>query len=324
VVRWPGYEFFSTQINTLPDDRQTVPDGKLFQMKKLITITILLGFLLPAGSSSAATIKVTWDPNLVVRGGVVTIQVLCPVKLMAADAALGNERFPLLPAGDSSWIALVGVSTKRKDPSLPVDLTLFPAKGGPPYRIRADLMIRQPVPGKRKAQELALPAGMVDLTEKRIRQVRADNRSLGDSLGTRTRERFWSEGFITPVEGRVSTRFGKGRVLNGKRRSPHSGVDIAAKKGVPVKASNGGKVLLAYDFYLSGKTVVVDHGWGVCTIYGHMDSIEVREGQWIERGQSIGTVGTTGRATGPHLHFGAFIRGVKVDPLKLISATKGL
>ena len=134
-------------------------------LRKFLVITCLLGFLLPVGSSSAATIRVTWDPNLVVRGGVVPIQVLCPVKLMAADAALGNERFPLLPTGDSSWVALIGVSTKRKDPSLPIDLTLFPAKGGPPYRIRADLMIRQLVPGKRKIQVLALPAGMVDLTE---------------------------------------------------------------------------------------------------------------------------------------------------------------
>ncbi|MDF1535922.1 MAG: M23 family metallopeptidase [bacterium] len=264
----------------------------------------------------------TWDPGLVVLGGVVPVTVTSPVDLMAADAFFGGERFPLLPAGNRSWVALVGVSTKRKDPSLPVDLSLFPAKGGPPYRIRADLMIREPVPGKREVQELALPAGMVDLSERRIRQVRSDNRSLGDSLATRTRERFWRDGFVIPVEGRISTRFGTGRVLNGKPRSSHSGVDVAAGKGAPILASNSGKVLLAYDFYLSGKTVVVDHGWGICTIYGHMDQIGVREGQRVERGQAIGTVGTTGRATGPHLHFGAFIRGVKVNPLKLIEVTR--
>ena len=313
-------------INYLTQRKLTraIMTGKLFHMRKFLTLTFVIGFLLCARHSSAATIRVTWDPNLVVRGGVVPVKVDSPVDLMAADASFGNERFPLMKTGSNSWFALVGVSTRRKDPSFPVDLNLFPAKGGPPYRIRADLMIRQPVSGKRKVQKLALPTGMVDLTEKRVRQVRDDNRSLGDSLATRTRERFWSEGFITPVEGRVSTRFGTGRVLNGKRRSPHSGVDIAAKKGVPIEVSNGGKVLLAYDFYLSGKTVVVDHGWGVCTIYAHMDRIDVREGQKVERGQTIGTVGTSGRSTGPHLHFGAFVRGVKVDPLKLISATEGL
>jgi murein DD-endopeptidase MepM/ murein hydrolase activator NlpD len=275
-------------------------------MRKLIKITFILFLVLPAGFSSAATIRVTWDPERVVRGGVVPITVASPVELMAADASFGEERFPLLKTGGQTWFALVGISTRRKDLSFPVDLNLFPAKGGPPYRIRADLMIRQAKPGKRKVQELALPTGMVDLTEKRVRQVRADNRSLGDSLATRTRERFWTEPFIVPVKGRISTRFGTGRVLNGKPRSPHSGVDIAANSGAPIKAANGGKVLLAYDFYLSGKTVVVDHGWGVCTIYAHMDSFKVKEGQQVERGQNLGTVGTTGRATGPHLHFGAF------------------
>ena len=303
---------------------RAIATGNPFHMRKLLFIIFIICALLPAGSLGAATIRVTWDPDLIVRGGVVPIQVTSPVALMAADASFGEERFPLLPVDKDSWIALVGVSTKKKDPSLPIDLTLFPAKGGPPYRIRADLMVRMPKPGKRKVQELALPTGMVDLTEKRVRQVRSDNRSLGDSLATRTRERFWDEPFLVPVQGRVSTKFGTGRVLNGKPRSPHSGVDIAARKGVPVKVSNGGKVLLAYDFYLSGKTVVVDHGWGICTIYAHMDRIAVKEGQQVERGQSIGTVGTSGRATGPHLHFGAFIRGVKVDPMKLIKATEQL
>ena len=303
---------------------RAITTGKRFNMRKLLTLIFILGFLLHAGPLTAATIRVTWEPERVVRGGVVPIRVASPVDLMAADASFGDERFPLVKTGSSTWVALVGISTRRKDPSFPVDLNLFPAKGGPPYRIRADLMVRQPIPGKRKVQELALPTGMVDLTEKRVRQVRSDNRSLGDSLATRTRERFWREPFLVPVQGRISTRFGMGRVLNGKPRSPHSGVDIAAKSGVPIKASNGGKVLLAYDFYLSGKTVVVDHGWGLCTVYAHMDRIGVREGQMVDRGQSLGTVGTTGRTTGPHLHFGAFIRGVKVDPMKLIAATEDL
>ena len=126
-----------------------------------------------------------------------------------------------------------------------------------------------------------------------------------------------------PVKGRITTEFGVRRVLNGKQRSPHSGVDIAAKVGTPVKASNGGKVLLAGSLYLSGNTVVVDHGWGMITLYAHLDRIAATKGQLVERGDTVGTVGMTGRATGPHLHFGAFIRGVKVDPLQLIEATQG-
>ena len=127
-----------------------------------------------------------------------------------------------------------------------------------------------------------------------------------------------------PVSGPISTSFGTRRVLNGQPRSSHSGVDIAVERGTPVNASNAGKVLLADRFFLSGETVVVDHGWGVSTLYAHLDTITVSEGQSVKRGQAVGTVGSTGRATGPHLHFGVFIRGVKVDPLQLIEATRGL
>ena len=275
--------------------------------------------------SPASSIKVSWDPAKIRRGSVVMMKVRSPVALMAAEAATGQDRFPLIKIEDNTYAALVGVDVKTKKASIPVDFTLFPDKGGAPYRIRADLKIRDSVPGtSKKVQKLSLPSGMVDLSQKRVDQVRQDNRTLGDILATRSRERYWKESFLLPVQGRITTRFGTGRVLNGKPRSSHSGVDIAGKRGTPVKGANSGKVLLADGFYLSGNTVVVDHGWGVSTIYAHMDRIDVREGQEIERGQILGTVGATGRSTGPHLHFGAFIRGAKVDPLKLLEATEGL
>lgn len=290
--------------------------------RRISSLALVLILVLAPGQAMAVSIKVTWDPARVRRGGVVVMKVQSPVRLMAAEAATGQDRFPLLKVEDGVYAALVGVDVRLKEPSMPVDFTLFPAKGGPPYRIRADLKIKDSVSGSRRVQELSLPSGMVDLSQKRIDQVRQDNRTLGDILATRSRERYWREGFLLPVQGRITTRFGMGRVLNGKPRSPHSGVDIAGKKGTPVKGANGGKVLLADDFFLSGKTIVVDHGWGVSTVYAHLDRIDVREGQEVKRGQVLGTVGSTGRATGPHLHFGAFIRGAKVDPLKLIEVTR--
>ncbi|UCF89426.1 MAG: M23 family metallopeptidase [bacterium] len=250
------------------------------------------------------------------------MKVQAPVALMAAEAAAGADRFPLLKMVDGTYAALIGVDVRSETPTLPVEFSLFPVQGGPPYRIRADLTIRDSRQATPRVQKLSLPTGMVDLNQRRIDQVREDNQTLGEILATRTRERFWREGFMMPVQGRVTTRFGTGRVLNGKPRSSHSGVDIAGRKGTPVKGSNTGTVRLADDFYLSGKTVVVDHGWGVSTIYAHLDRIDVQEGQEIERGQVLGTVGRTGRATGPHLHFGAFIRGAKIDPLQLIEVTR--
>ena len=286
----------------------------------MLVLTLIL--VLTPGTAMAASIKVTWDPAQVRPGGAVMMKIQSPVRIMAAEAATGQDRFPLIKVEDGIYVALVGVDVRLKEPSMPVDFALFPAKGGPPYRIRADLKIKDSASGTGKTQKLSLPSGMVDLSQKRIDQVREDNRTLGDILATRSRERYWGDGFLLPVQGRITTRFGTGRVLNGKPRSSHSGVDIAGKRGVPVKGANSGKVLLADDFYLSGKTIVVDHGWGVSTVYAHLDRIDVREGQKVKRGQVLGTVGSTGRATGPHLHFGAFIRGAKIDPLKLIEVTR--
>lgn len=278
--------------------------------------------LVVADQARAVTIRVTWDPERVRRGAVVPLWVQSPVELLAAEAVTGEDRFPLIPMGGGEYIALVGIDMNFQYPSLPVDFSLFPAKGGAPYRIRADMRIQEAKAAVPKVQQLSLPTGMVDFSQNRLQQIRRDNKTLGDTLTIRIRQRFWSEGFLMPVTGRITTRFGTKRVLNGKPRSPHSGVDIAAKKGTPVKASNSGKVLLADRFYLSGLTVVVDHGWGVSTLYAHLDRITVSEGQSVEKGQAVGTIGSTGRATGPHLHFGAFIRGVKVDPMQLIEVTQ--
>jgi len=286
----------------------------------LLILLVCVFYLMPV-TARAATIRVTWNPTKVTRGAVVPIRVLSPVSFFAAEAATGKDRFPLIQKSDEEYVALVGINLGLKDPSLPVDFTLFPVRGGAPYRIRADLKIQE-YKGTPRVQNLSLPTGMVDFSEERLQEIRRDSRTLGETLATRSRERFWNEGFLMPVIGPITTRFGIRRVLNGKRRSPHSGVDIAAKKGTPIKVSNGGRVLLADELYLSGKIVVVDHGWGVSTNYAHLNRITVSEGQLVERGQMIGTVGTTGRSTGPHLHFGAFIRGVKVDPLQLIEVTR--
>lgn len=298
-----------------------IKTGKPGNRRAIAAILFTICLHLPQ-PGTAASIKVTWDPARVVPGGVVMMKVQAPVALMAAEAAAGADRFPLLKMVDGTYTALIGVDVRSETPTLPVEFSLFPVQGGPPYRIRADLTIRDSRQATPRVQKLSLPTGMVDLNQRRIDQVREDNQTLGEILATRTRERFWREGFMMPVQGRVTTRFGTGRVLNGKPRSSHSGVDIAGRKGTPVKGSNTGTVRLADDFYLSGKTVVVDHGWGVSTIYAHLDRIDVQEGQEIERGQVLGTVGRTGRATGPHLHFGAFIRGAKIDPLQLIEVTR--
>src|SRR5437667_334097 len=131
------------------------------------------------------------------------------------------------------------------------------------------------------------------------------------------------------IEGSVGDRpltwtgpgegFGARRGINGQARSPHSGLDYAAPTGTPVVAANRGRVALIGDFFFGGRTVALDHGQGLYTLYMHLDRVQVAEGTLVERGETIGAVGSTGRATGPHLHWGAQLRRARVDPAGLLA-----
>lgn len=124
--------------------------------------------------------------------------------------------------------------------------------------------------------------------------------------------------FIWPAEGHISSIFGLRRFFNEQERSPHNGLDIAATTGTPIKATADGIVIDAGDFFFSGNMVFLDHGQGIISLYAHMDSISVKAGEIIKQGQAIGTVGSTGRATGPHLHFAVFANKTLIDPIYML------
>jgi murein DD-endopeptidase MepM/ murein hydrolase activator NlpD len=121
-----------------------------------------------------------------------------------------------------------------------------------------------------------------------------------------------------PLEGVAGRNFGRRREFNGQSRSPHSGTDLAAPTGTPVGAAAAGRVCLAADLYFSGRTVVLDHGGGVYTLYAHLSRIAVTEGRQVAAGDRVGEVGATGRVTGPHLHWGARVGAARVDPEALL------
>ena len=129
----------------------------------------------------------------------------------------------------------------------------------------------------------------------------------------------FARAFIWPVQGRISGRFGNQRVYNGKPGSPHSGMDIAAPTGTPVKAPAAGVVTFAGpDLYLTGGTLLLDHGFGISSNFLHLSRIDVKVGDRVEQGQVVGAVGATGRATGPHLHWGMNWFDVRIDPLLVL------
>jgi murein DD-endopeptidase MepM/ murein hydrolase activator NlpD len=171
-------------------------------------------------------------------------------------------------------------------------------------------------------QKLSLPSSMVDLDAKTLERVNQEARQLEALLQVFRDERLWRGAFIRPVEGELSGAFGLSRIINGQRRSPHTGIDLRAEEGSPVLACNSGMVALADQLFFSGKSVILDHGWGLYSMYFHLSEIRVKEEDRVSKGAMLGRVGSTGRSTKPHLHWGIRMNGARVDPLSLLAVTK--
>ena len=131
--------------------------------------------------------------------------------------------------------------------------------------------------------------------------------------------RYWDGKFKIPLPSELTSGFGRRRVVNGQPRSPHSGVDLKASTGTPIHATNSGRVVLAEDLFFSGNTVVIDHGLGLYTYYGHCSKLLVQANDMVKSGQVIGEVGATGRVTGPHLHWACRLNEARVNPLDLLA-----
>jgi len=127
-------------------------------------------------------------------------------------------------------------------------------------------------------------------------------------------------GFILPAQGRLSGNFGLRRFFNGQPRSPHAGLDVAVGRGTPIMSSAPGTVLAVEDYFFNGKTIFVDHGNGLITMYCHLEQFDVQAGDTVSKGQQLGLSGMSGRATGPHLHWSVILNGAMVDPALFIAA----
>ena len=136
---------------------------------------------------------------------------------------------------------------------------------------------------------------------------------------TITSKNYVKSEYIVPMDSKITSSFGKARIYNSTLNGYHSGTDFRAKIGTPIIASNEGKVVLAYDRFYSGKSIIIDHGQGIYTCYYHLSEFKVKEGDMVSKAQVIGLSGDTGRITGPHLHFSARVGGLQVDPLQLIT-----
>jgi murein DD-endopeptidase MepM/ murein hydrolase activator NlpD len=244
---------------------------------------------------------------------VVWVHVRGAAEATSIEGSLGSRSLTFFPyAGGQA--AVVGLDVETKPGRHPWRLAVLET-GREPRVLTGRLTVEARTFA---VQHLTLPATMVDLDPETERRAVAEGERLRTLYRTISGQRLWRGPFVRPVAGTgPATGFGARRVINGKPRAPHTGVDYAAARGTPVVAANAGRVALVGDFFFPGRLVILDHGLGLYTLYFHLDSVAVTDGELLERGQILGTVGATGRATGAHLHFGALVGGARVDPTSL-------
>ncbi len=173
--------------------------------------------------------------------------------------------------------------------------------------------------GKFPEEKLTVAPKFVQPNPEDAKRAEEDGERLRAIFATATPDKFWTGAFRLPLPGiHTAKNFGRRRVLNGTPGSPHSGVDIPAVEGTPIHSSQRGRVVLADNLYFAGNTVVIDHGLGVYTLYGHMKVIGVQVGETVAAGAVIGRVGATGRVTGPHLHWGLTLDDSRVNALEIV------
>jgi hypothetical protein len=190
----------------------------------------------------------------------------------------------------------------------------------PPANCTVSLAVRA---GKFATERLKVAPNFVEPNPEQSKKAEEDGKRLRAIFDTITPEKLWQGSFRIPLDG-VTTggNFGRRRVLNGQPHSPHSGVDFPAPTGTPVHAAQNGHVVLAEELYFSGNTVVVDHGLGIYTLYGHFSEIGVKVGDEVAKGDVLGKVGATGRVTGPHLHWGLTVSKARVNALAIAGNLK--
>ncbi len=223
-----------------------------------------------------------------------------------------GREIPLVRDGGGYW-CLIGIGLGER-PGKKILSMRWERNGERGVEVTSILVKKKEYP----KEFLRVSKKMVEFSKKQLERVLADQKAIREAVMPVTKRPLFRGGFIKPVPGAVKSQFGLRRFFNNKPRSPHSGVDLKAPMDTPVLSCNSGRVVLVRDCYLSGKTVVIDHGLGLYSIYAHLDKVFVQEGQFLKKGERIGLSGMTGRATGPHLHWGVSLYGMRLDPLALL------
>ncbi|HDZ84636.1 MAG TPA: M23 family metallopeptidase, partial [Nitrospirae bacterium] len=263
-------------------------------MMNIIRIAII-AFLFLSSNTYAFDIKVA--PKDVIPGDVFSIKVK-DIGSATGEAEFNGNKIDLQTAGDD-LIALVPVPLDTESGKYSITVRYGKEEQIASVEVKAH---------KFKTIQLTLPEGKVILSPKNLERAQREAKLQSDVWFLST-VMAWEGNFVSPTGTPVSTEFGLNRIINKKRNSVHRGTDFRGKKGAPVRSINSGRVVLAANLFFGGNTLVIDHGMGLYSIYMHLSKFNVSKGDKVSKEQTVGFVGSTGRATGPHLHMSVKLKG---------------
>lgn len=261
---------------------------------------------------SPAFVEASLPKQARVPGGVAIIELIAPQQQPPEVRYLGHRALVMkAPNKPNTWITVIGIPLSTQPGVQNIEI------------ITADEQFTETFTVKNKKY----PTENLKIKDQRKVTPSSEDYEIiaAQYLETINTYATWQEASLEsltltlPVKGRKSSPFGLTRIMNKIPKDPHSGLDIAATIGTKVTCPRKGRVLNIGNFFYSGKMVFIDHGQGFITSYSHLDSITVRKGQIIAAGEIIGTVGKTGRVTGPHLHWSVNLNGARVDPLLFVN-----
>jgi hypothetical protein len=288
---------------------------------------VLLSLLIWATGVSAASLplihpsgmEVHATPNPVSNGRTVLLEINTGNlvdRIVGIQAWYGTKAIPVYRhprKGSDVFIGFVGVSYYQKPDTVSVKLEWTNSSGY--HFLQIPIEVSE---GQFKKEKLRVPKRKVSPSTDDRRRITGERSKIKEIYTTPEPSRLWYSAFAMPAGGIVTSPFGSRRLMNGRLKSYHNGVDFRAATGTPVYAANDGIVRLASNLFYSGNHLIIDHGLGIFSGYSHLSAFSVEPGQRVHKGQEIGLAGATGRVNGPHLHYATKVNGINVDPLQLM------
>lgn len=281
------------------------------------TFLVILTIFFPATGQAGVEIQC---PKNITEGQPFIARVVSDAPMSAVTLTwLGKSVSPEVVQDGETWRAeaLLGIAMREKLKGTRFNLRAAVTTPDGVKKIKK-LLTRV---GKQYPEErLTVSKKFDSLNAKELKRYRRERKLINKALATNTPKRLWARPFVRPAVGAITSEYGIRRFFNKKPKSPHGGVDLDGEKGDPVVAASDGVVVLTGDFFFSGGSIFIDHGQGVVTMYFHLSKVDVQAGDVVKAGQLIGKIGSSGRVTGPHLHFGLKILGQTVDPMPMVDA----